>query len=121
MDNIHHKSSFQESSLLNSLNLHTTSTTSFLTSTTDQDSTLCNLLNNDRRRAIIPTPHRPTIVQRSISFNHSDEEFTSKPTCIMQSNQHEFNNEVDSCIETQETPHNITNLIQHMNHDPLTR
>ncbi|CAF4098557.1 unnamed protein product [Rotaria sp. Silwood2] len=64
MNNDNRHSFIPDSTLLNSLDLCTTSTSSFLTSTKDQKSTLINLLNNNRRKAIISSPHRLTIVSK---------------------------------------------------------
>ncbi|CAF3332012.1 unnamed protein product [Rotaria sp. Silwood2] len=68
MNNDNRQSFIPDSTLLNSLDLCTTSTSSFLTSTKDQKSTLINLLNNNRRKTIISSPHRLTIVSK-ISFS----------------------------------------------------
>ncbi|CAF4322490.1 unnamed protein product [Rotaria sp. Silwood2] len=66
-----------KSTLIDSLNLHTTSASSFLTSTINQEATLADLLNNNRRKAIIPTPNRPTIVSQSITCKNPDDELTT--------------------------------------------
>ncbi|CAF1201881.1 unnamed protein product [Rotaria sordida] len=76
MNNNKQHSLIYNSTLLDSLNLHTTSTSSFFTSTKDQEPKLTNLLNNNRRRAIIPTPNRPTIVSQSIFHKNPDNEST---------------------------------------------
>jgi len=66
MEKIDKKFLFLESKLLNSLDLHTTSTNSFLTSTTNARYTATgDLQNNNRRRAIIPTPNRPNTTSRN--------------------------------------------------------
>ncbi|CAF4073245.1 unnamed protein product, partial [Rotaria sordida] len=78
MNNNKQQSLIYNSTLLDSLNLHTSSTSSFLTSIKDQEPTLTNLLNNNRRKAIIPTPNRPTIVSQSIFHKNPDNESTIK-------------------------------------------
>ena len=74
MDNKKQQSLISDSTLLNSLNLHTTVESSFLTSTKNQESPLAGLLNNNRRKAIIPTPNRPTFEPPLNSQENPDDE-----------------------------------------------
>ncbi|CAF0887155.1 unnamed protein product [Rotaria sp. Silwood1] len=77
MSNNDQRPLISKSTLIDSLNLHTTSASSFLTSTINQEATLADLLNNNRRKAIIPTPNRPTIVSQSITCKNPDDELTT--------------------------------------------
>jgi len=77
MSNQHPESSTSDSTFSQPLNLYSTSTNSFLTSTKEEDSTLIHLLNGDRRRAIIPTPNRPTIVSQTVAPTSSNQTLTA--------------------------------------------
>ena len=79
--------------LSDSSNLNTISTTSFVTSINDHSSILPRLLYNNRRKARIPTPNRPTIVSRSIDQTHNNDELpTHKTVASIEVNPSIFNN-----------------------------
>ena len=65
-----------DSTLLNSLDLHT-NTSSILSSTKNHEPTSINLAVKSRRKGIIPTPNRPTIISQSVSYKYPDDELPS--------------------------------------------
>jgi hypothetical protein len=75
MENNNQQLFVPEPTLLNLLDLHTTSSTSFLTSTKNHGLISVNHpLNINRRKAIIPTPHRPTLSSHTaVKTNSKDE------------------------------------------------
>ncbi len=89
MDNKNQESLQPMSSLLNSLNLHTSS---ILTSTKNLGPPWINSLNVNRRKAIIPTPNRPTITSQSIAMNNNDDELTFEQKHVVTRSQSRFGN-----------------------------
>ena len=89
MDNKKQKSFISDSTLLNSLNLHTTVESSFLTSTQNQESTLAGVLNNNRRKAIIPTPNRSTF-EPPLNFQKNPDDQVMTNTIVSNNMEYEY-------------------------------
>jgi hypothetical protein len=106
----------RKSSSLHSLNTQSSSDNSILTSTTIQDTTPINPFNQHRRKAIIPTPNRPTHEQNPSTMS------SKKDTSMSQQTRFQTNNRDASQDKERETdpdnqPHKSSDMSGHVGVD----
>ena len=104
MSSVSHTNCIQKSLSLESLHEYTSLQEPILTSTTNQEHISCNIHNNHRRRAMLPTLNNPNTIQPAQNMNNNDNE-DDFPTTQQQAT----NNDQDE-LDNKNLPQPETNI-----------